>query len=204
MDTWFPEVGIGNGNTYVLLADAVEQAVRAGRLKAGERLPTHREMSRRLGIAVSTVTRAYSEVARRGLVESTVGRGTFIKASAASGGAAGGLAEERRPLERMYLSLISRANAVDLSLNHPLPDGTGEALAECLAEISRSVDLEQLALYHPPQGRADHRSAGVKWLQFLGVEANAEDVIVVAGGQTALLSILLAFAGAAMSCSRNR
>jgi DNA-binding transcriptional MocR family regulator len=94
----------------------------------------------------------------------------------------------------MYVSLVSRANAVDLSLNHPLRDKTGGPISRGLAEISRHADLEELVLYHPPQGRADHRAAGVKWLEFLGVEATADDVIVIAGGQTALLSILLAFA----------
>ena len=86
MDTWIPEIRPGRGDTYVFLADAIEHAIRAGRLKTGERLPTHRDLSRRIGIAVSTVTRAYAEAAARGLIESTVGRGTFVKARNDAGG----------------------------------------------------------------------------------------------------------------------
>lgn len=192
MDRWLPEIGVGYGDAYVLLADAIEQAVRVGRLAPGTRLPTHRELSRRLGVAVSTVTRGYAEANRRGLIESTVGRGTFVRAFAHTNGHGNG--EERRPLERMFVSLISRAKAVDLTLNHPLGQGAGSALAAGLSELTTEVDLDRLALYQPPQGRADHRAAGAVWLSFLGVEADPDDVIVVAGGQTALLSIMLAFA----------
>ena len=193
MDRWLPDLGIGYGDAYTLLADAIERAVRAGHLKAGERLPTHRELSRRLGVAVSTVTRGYAEAIGRGLLESTVGRGTFVKAGPAV--AAGNeRAEEVRPLERMYVSLLSRATAVDLSLNHPLPNGAGGALADGMRALAEAGNIDDLALYHPPQGRLDHRVAGAAWLDFLGIAAEPEDVIVVAGGQTALLSILLAFA----------
>jgi DNA-binding transcriptional MocR family regulator len=193
MDRWLPEIGIGYGDAYVLLADSIEQAVRAGRLTVGARLPTHRELAGRLGVAVSTVTRGYAEAARRGLIESTVGKGTFVRPSATTRPARSANGEEPRPLERMYVSLVSRADTVDLSLNHPLRHGAGAALAAGLAALTRDADLDDLSLYHPPQGRPDHRAAGARWLDFLGVAADPDDVIVVAGGQTALLSILLSF-----------
>ena len=159
--------------------------------KPGERLPTHRALSRHLGIAISTVTRGYGEAERRGLIEGTVGRGTYVRAVV--NGSAGN-SEELRPLERMYLSFVPNAETVDLSLNHPLRVGTGRALGESLSAMVATADLEELSLYQPPHGRADHRAAGAQWLEFLGVEADADDVMVVAGGQTALLSILLTFA----------
>lgn len=193
MATWRPDLGAGSGDAYHRLADAIEEGVRAGRLKTGERLPTHRELSRRLGIAVSTVTRGYAEAAQRGLIESTVGRGTFVSASA-NGFAGSPSGEETRPLERMYVSLVARASAIDLSLNHPLRDGAGAALTAGLREMTEKGDLGEIAVYQPPQGTAEHRAAGAAWLEFLGVEAEPDQVMVVAGGQTALLSILLAFA----------
>lgn len=192
MDGWLPEIGVGHGDAYMLLADALEQAVRVGRLKPGDRLPTHRELSKRLGVAVSTVTRAYGEATRRGIIESTVGRGTFVRPPG-PGRNLGGEAEERG-LQRTYLSLVSRTSAVDLSLNHPLRQGAAQALTTGLRSLSGRSDLDEFALYYPTQGRLDHRVAGSAWLAYLGVEAEPEDVIVVAGGQTALLSIFLAFA----------
>ncbi|MCB1497837.1 MAG: PLP-dependent aminotransferase family protein [Bauldia sp.] len=191
MLTWLPDIDRGYGDAYVILADAIEGAIRSGRLKAGERLPTHRALARQLGVATSTVTRGYAEATGRGLLESTVGRGTFVR-SATNGNSAGGA--ETRPLERMYVSSVPEADVIDLSLNHPLKQGAGQALGESLSAMIGETDLDELSLYHPPHGRADHRAAGADWLNFLGVEADPEDVMVVAGGQTGLLSTLLAFA----------
>ncbi|MCB1486239.1 MAG: PLP-dependent aminotransferase family protein [Bauldia sp.] len=191
MLTWLPDIDRGYGDAYVLLADAIEGAIRSGRLKAGEKLPTHRALARQLGVAISTVTRGYAEATGRGLLESTVGRGTFVR-SATNGAAAG--AAETRPMERMYVSAVAEADVVDLSLNHPLRQGAGKALGESLSAMAAETDLDELSLYHPPHGRADHRAAGAGWLDFLGVAADPEDVMVVSGGQTGLLSILLAFA----------
>src|SRR5690606_8403779 len=101
-------------------------------LAAGAKLPTHREMAKRLGVAVSTVTRGYAEAMRRGLIESTVGRGTFVKADARTGAPANGAGDDVRPFERMYLSFMSRRDAVDLSLNHPLRHGAGKRLRASL------------------------------------------------------------------------
>ena len=162
MDRWLPDLGIGYGDAYTLLADAIERAVRAGHLKAGERLPTHRELSRRLGVAVSTVTRGYAEAIGRGLLESTVGRGTFVKAGPAV--AAGNeRAEEVRPLERMYVSLLSRATAVDLSLNHPLPNGAGGALADGMRALGRSRQHRRSCPLPPAAGaaRSSHGRSGM-------------------------------------------
>src|SRR5690606_655063 len=47
-----------------------------------------------------------------------------------------------------------------------------------------------------PQGLPRHRAAGAAWLRELGVEARADDIFVVPGGQTALMTIFLALARA--------
>ena len=52
------------------------------RLRAGARLPTHRELADRLGVTVGTITRGYAEAARRGLVSGEVGRGSFVRGPA--------------------------------------------------------------------------------------------------------------------------
>ncbi len=48
--------------TYQAMADVIESAIANGELKAGDRLPTQRDVARRLGVAIGTVTRAYSEI----------------------------------------------------------------------------------------------------------------------------------------------
>src|SRR5260370_4619748 len=57
---------------------ALEADIEAGRLAPGEQLPTHRELSEHLNVALGTVTRAYALAQAQGLVTSTTGRGTYV------------------------------------------------------------------------------------------------------------------------------
>ena len=69
----------GDRPKYLALADAVEQAFREHELPPGTALPPQRALARALGVTLGTVSRAYAEAATRGLVEASVGRGTFIR-----------------------------------------------------------------------------------------------------------------------------
>ncbi len=53
-------------------------AVRDGRLPAGARLPTVRELAGELGLAVNTVARAYRELEAAGVVETRGRQGSFV------------------------------------------------------------------------------------------------------------------------------
>jgi DNA-binding transcriptional MocR family regulator len=66
---------------YRRIADRIAADIAAGRLVAGQRLPTQRAFARQRGIANSTAARVYAELARRGLVTGEVGRGTFVRAT---------------------------------------------------------------------------------------------------------------------------
>src|SRR5215470_11737433 len=192
MNEWYADWLLRRGEVATSLADTLEQAIRSGRLPTGAQLPTHRDLSRRLGVAVSTVTRAYAEAMRRGLIDATVGRGTFVLANAAADPAAE--RDNLRPLDRLYLPLMQREDAINLSLNEPLTAGTDERLRDAIAALTAKRDLNDLAHYQPAQGRIEHREAGAAWLRELGVEAAAEDVYAVSGGQTALMTIFLGLA----------
>jgi DNA-binding transcriptional regulator YhcF (GntR family) len=59
----------------------VIDAVRDGRLPAGARLPTVRELAGELGLAVNTVARTYRELETAGIVETRGRQGTFVARS---------------------------------------------------------------------------------------------------------------------------
>ena len=59
---------------------AVIDAVRDGRLPAGTRLPTVRDLAGELGLAVNKVARAYRELESAGIVETRGRQGTFVAA----------------------------------------------------------------------------------------------------------------------------
>lgn len=64
--------------TYVQLITQVRRAVRAGRLRQGDRLPTAREVVAALTINPNTVLKAYTQLEVEGLVSSRPGLGTFV------------------------------------------------------------------------------------------------------------------------------
>ncbi|TGY95605.1 GntR family transcriptional regulator, partial [Streptomyces rhizosphaericola] len=115
---------------YRSVADTVAAEIGAGRLKAGERLPTQREFARQYGIANSTATRVYQELARRGLTEGHVGRGTFVRDT--SGTAA-------PPAPALSEPAGSR---IDLELNYPVVPEQAELLAAGLGGLLRPERLE--------------------------------------------------------------
>jgi GntR family transcriptional regulator len=68
--------------TYWQLVQQVRQAIRVGRLKAGDQLPTVREVVAKLAINPNTVLKAYRELERDDLVASRPGQGTFVTRAA--------------------------------------------------------------------------------------------------------------------------
>ena len=66
------------GPIYDQIVTQVRQAVLTGELKAGDPLPSMRALASDLRVSVITTKRAYEELEREGIVESMVGRGSFI------------------------------------------------------------------------------------------------------------------------------
>jgi GntR family transcriptional regulator len=64
--------------TYRQLINQVKHAVRYGMLRAGDRLPTAREVVEELAINPNTVLKAYRELEHEGFVNSRPGAGTFV------------------------------------------------------------------------------------------------------------------------------
>jgi DNA-binding transcriptional regulator YhcF (GntR family) len=56
----------------------VIEAVRDGRLPAGTRLPTVRDLAAELGLAANTVARTYRELETAGILETRGRRGSFV------------------------------------------------------------------------------------------------------------------------------
>src|SRR5262245_31987489 len=63
---------------YRQIVRQVSEAVSSGSLGEEQRLPPARTLARSLAVNRLTVSRAYAELARAGLIRSYVGRGTFV------------------------------------------------------------------------------------------------------------------------------
>src|SRR5262245_5986729 len=63
---------------YRQLYDEVRSAILAGRLKAGYKLPSTRELANELGVSRNTVMAAYDQLLSEGYTEGHVGAGTWV------------------------------------------------------------------------------------------------------------------------------
>jgi DNA-binding transcriptional regulator YhcF (GntR family) len=76
---WFLELDARSETPiYEQIIAGVEEAVATGRLETGERLPPVRQLAEELSLAPGTVARAYSELERRGVLETAGAKGTRV------------------------------------------------------------------------------------------------------------------------------
>ncbi len=176
---WSPELATA-GPAYLAISRALEADIRSGRLAEGARLPTHRALAGALGVNVGTVSRAYAEARRRGLVTGEVGRGTFVRSST------GPVLAPRTP--------NGVDGVVDLGVNVPLAE-PGPDLRAALRALADRDDLADVTGYGEPAGSARARAAGARWLRHNGVQAAPDEIVVCNGSQHGILVALAALAG---------
>ena len=73
---------------YLQLIEQIKRGVALGTLAAGEQLPTVKSLALSLTVNPNTVARVYRELERDGVIETSPGRGSFVRAGAAGGPAA--------------------------------------------------------------------------------------------------------------------
>lgn len=177
---WSPSISKASGPLYLAIADALSADIAAGRLPGGFRLPPQRTLAGQLGIDFTTVSRAYAEARKRGLVEGRVGQGTYVRAQprTAPPSAATGIID-------MSMNLPPRFDDPEL----------GERMWGGIAELQASAGLDLLMRYQEAGGSTRDRAAGAAWLAPRLGELGPGRVLVCAGAQGALLALLGAIAG---------
>jgi GntR family transcriptional regulator len=63
---------------YAQIADAMREAIHAGELAPGQRLPSGRKLADEYGVAPMTIQKALTTLRAEGLVRAYRGRGTFV------------------------------------------------------------------------------------------------------------------------------
>ncbi len=187
MTNWHPDIASMPGPRYLAIATAIRRDIQQGKLHPGDRLPPHRDLAWSLGVTTGTVTRAYREAERLGLVSGEVGRGTYVRGGPGAGALLSSMAVSERTRD------APADGQVDLSRNEPPPCPlAAQALQRTLADIARDAPLGEFLTYQPTGGMRRHREAGARWLGGLGVPVPAEEILMTAGGQHALTVALMA------------
>ena len=115
---------------YRQIVEAIKFDVARGRLSAGDRLPSIRQLANELGINMRTVVKAYEELVHVGLAVMQQGRGVFITAPQ------GVLPAERR--RNVLVELIQRLLAEAKRLGADPPEVV-ELLQEVALEMEEAV-----------------------------------------------------------------
>src|SRR5882762_4939246 len=162
---------------YLKLADTVAAEIANGGLKPGDRLPPQRSFAYERKIAVSTASRVYTELLRRGLVVGEVGRGTFI-----SGEARRGIAAPTEP----------RGARIDLEFNYPVLPTQSALIAKSLAGLDRPENLEAALRQATSTGTPAARNISAKFLARKNWSPDPEQIVFTASGRQCIAAALAA------------
>jgi DNA-binding transcriptional MocR family regulator len=185
-DGWLPDLTKARAPKYLAIADALGSAIERGTLNSGDRLPPQRDLAARLGVDLTTVTRAYETARQRGLIEAHGRAGSFVRGTS--------------PAQ------IDDAARVDTGMNMP-PELPGDMLGRAMRDTITTLLAEGSGLrlqYQPAGGSAADRAAGARLIARAGMDASDDQLVVTAGAQNALHAILNTTLrpGDAVACGR--
>src|ERR1700745_2835790 len=175
MQDWMPNLATSDKPRYLAIADAIAEDIRSGRLAPSDRLPPQRKLARRLDVDFTTVARGYLEAQKRGLIESHVGRGTFV----------------RKAARRSHSPMARHPEIVDLSMNLP-PEPDDPELLDRMQDGLEAVgrDLVYLMRYQGFGGVGADKEAALKWLAARALVPPEDRLLIAPGAHSALLGIL--------------
>lgn len=180
MESWNPTIIGDAGPKYLAIVKALAEDIRAGRLPPGVRLPPQRALAKHLNVDLTTVTRAFNEARRTGLIDATTGRGSFVRGSAPS---------------TVEMRQADPSGSVDFSMNMP-PQPVAARLAERmeagLTRLAGSPGFLDRMQYQDSAGNMADRVAAGQWLGRRLGPLPTQRVLVGGGAQVVLSAVLAA------------
>jgi GntR family transcriptional regulator/MocR family aminotransferase len=166
----------------------LREAIRSGRLAAGERLPSSRAMAAELGISRGLVLDCYSQLQAEGFLTARGGSATRVAA-----GALTPTAPPARPASPPRLAVDFRPGVPDLT-SFPRRDW-----AWALRESCRSATPAELG-YGDPRGTEALRGVLAGYLRRVrGAVADAEQIVICSGFAQGVNVVLRSLADAGLS-----
>jgi GntR family transcriptional regulator/MocR family aminotransferase len=171
--------------------DAIRDAIRAGRLASGTRLPSSRALAADLGVARNTVARAYAELIAEGWLTSQHGSSTMVSQRANEV-----FRSVAAPLKRMAPRQLDH----DLRPGHP--DLSSFPRTEWSRAVTRALNAapSEAFGYSNPHGRPELRRALAQYLaRARGVRARPCNIVVCSGAAQGLSLVAGALAEAGVA-----
>lgn len=159
---------------YTTIVEAIADAINAGRLRPGDQLPSQRRLATELGVALGTISRAYSAAKQMNLISGHIGQGTFVS--------------RVQPANLMVRAEEEdhRSGIIDLRINRPPTEGALEEVRNALTRIAKEPKLSRFLEHQPSAGMFEHRATGAEWVREGSVEVLPENVVICSGVQQAL------------------
>ena len=187
---------------YRQVIDIIKENIDTGTLRAGDRLPSLRKMSQRIGVSIPTVRQAYIELERQRQVESRPKSGFYVRYQAANDIVLPSLASDRKPMslncrplmERVYDG-INHPDLVPLGIANPcMAKPAAKSLHRAMKRVMARAEERSLG-YASTQGEAGlRRQIAYHYLDTTGAKIDPDSICITNGAQEALLLSLRAFA----------
>lgn len=193
----------GEGPLYQKIMNRLKACIESGQLPDNSKLPTNRELATLLDVDRSTISRAYTELAQVGLIESHVGRGTFVKASVS------------KPKPRLtdgkfswndkfsrqsnyVAALLGQQSTVSTTPEGTISFGGGlpteefyphDQFEDIVGQLLKSEHARELFSYSPAEGHPLLVKEVQKVLSAQGVSAADEEILIVSGSQQGIVLV---------------
>ncbi len=190
---------------YRQVVDLISDNIESGALMPGDRLPSLRRMSHRIGVSIPTVRQAYVELERQRRVQSRPQSGFYVRGLPSNELVRPSPAFRRsaRPIPVIGRSLMDRVydglytpGVVPFGIANPcMVKPAAKALHRTMKRIMARAQERSLA-YAPTLGEAGlRRQIAYRYLDTVGGKIDPDNICITNGGQEALLLALQAVAG---------
>ena len=102
---------------YAQLERGIRAAIATGQIRAGDRLPTVRQLAVDLKVNANTVAKVYAELEHVGVLATQRGVGTFVRESVQGLAAKASRDERERTLKLLADRLLAEAYAIGLTID---------------------------------------------------------------------------------------
>ncbi|MBN6151690.1 PLP-dependent aminotransferase family protein [Xanthomonas sp. AmX2] len=176
---------------YETLAAQLRDQIGRGGLRAGDRLPSIRQLAARHGVSAATAVQACLQLEREGLAQARPRSGYFVRAAAtlpppAAGPRRRAPGKVDNPALQRVLDMYARADLVPLHSATPAPALLpGHALAAALSRQLRRNRATALD-YAPPQGHAALRQQIAQRYAYSATAVAPDEVVITAGTMEAI------------------
>ena len=189
---------------YRQVIDIIRENIDTGTLRAGDRLPSLRKMSQRIGVSIPTVRQAYIELERQRQVESRPKSGFYVRSLAANDIVLPFTATRRKPVALTCRSLIERVydgvddpELVPLGIANPcMAKPAAKSLHRAMKRVMSRAEERSLGYASTLGEPSLRRQIAFHYLDTSGAKIDPDSICITNGGQEALLLSLKAVASA--------